>query len=312
MAASEINRLVLHGQPQAPRRMMPLNYFVQTRRALALWSDGPPCPEWVARRRTHLHGITVPSLAFQSDRDFLWLVYVDASLAEEEFRLLEEVVEERFEFVVVPIHGRPTPEALEAPILERTSPGSLVATARLDSDDGFADGYVASTKAKLRTAKPPLAIDFPDGVMVDSSVGIPLHRPYAKSAFQTVLAEVSNEGRVITGLHFDHSRTDEFLPYHAFRTPTPQWFVSLHGDNTSSRAFGVPKPADVVPSHLRAGLGVRESSRVERAAYLAWCGARYGRSLFAEGDIRRRLRHAALAIPARGVGGHAQTRDLLP
>ncbi len=292
-----------------PEEIVALNYFVQTRWALALWSDAPPESEWVARRRTHLHGVTVPSLAAQTDNDFLWLVYVDASLADHEARLLERAVGGRFQFVVVPVHGRLSPEAIEAPILERTSPGSLVATARLDSDDGFSEGFIASTRAELRTASPPLAIDFPDGVMVDRSVGIPLQRPYAKSPFQTVLAEVSVDGRVLTGLHFDHSRTDELLPYHAFRTQKPQWFMSLHGDNTSSRAFGIPRSADIVPGHLRAGLGVRESTRLERATYLAKRGARYGRSLLAEGGIRRRLRHAAMAIPAPRAFGHAETRN---
>lgn len=271
-------------------------FFVLTRWALALWSDAPPDEGWVEQRRQLLLEVTVPSLLMQTDREFTWLIYVDARYADKERELLARRLGRDLDFEVVPVVGQLTQEVIEAPILERCRNCSWVATARLDSDDGYGPEFVERSKSELASHSPPVSIDFPEGVMVDADRGIPLRRPYLHSAFQLMLSEVKND-RVMTGLHYDHTRVAEHVPHMPVKTATPQWLVAIPGANTSSRAFGVPQPARIVPTHLREGLRVKETSPMERWQYFAERSLVYARSLLSDGDSWARLRRAQQAIP---------------
>ena len=82
------------------------------------------------------------------------------------------------------------------------------------------------------------------------------------------------------------------------RTASTQWFASVHGGNVGNRPYGVPKPASVVPKHLRTGLGVTETTRLTRSLYFSERLAANLRSVLSEGDAWGRLRRASRAIPA--------------
>lgn len=273
-------------------------FFVQTRWALALWTEEPPDDRWVEQRRRLLLDVTAPSLLMQADLEFVWLIYVASRYADREREILQSRLGGDLEFEVVSVEGPLTQTAVEQPLLARCRPGTWVATARLDSDDAYGPEFVKNAKAELAAYAPPVSIDFPEGVMVDAKRGIPLRRPYPHSAFQVMLSEVGDSG-LTTGLHFDHTRIAKHVPYVPLASTSPQWFVAIHEVNTSSRAFGVPQPASIVPEYLRSGLQVKETSAIQRWAYFAERSLAYARSLVSEGDFRARIRRARLAIPSR-------------
>lgn len=284
---------------QVPRTGTPATvtrHFVLTRHALA-HGGRPPSADWVLARRELLTRATANSLLHQSTQAFEWLVFVDESMAEEETAYLDKEVGGALGWRVVAVSLEEAREgrAFWARSLGTLREGDRLVTTRLDSDDALHPDFIRTVGQIAATASSPTSIDLVCGAFVDSKVGIPLTRPYKASPFQSLVESVSATSPARTVMWHSHPDLPAHFPYRPVRTPVPMWFVSVHGGNLGNRAYGRPRPAEVVPRHLHEALGVRPSSSFERS--------RYGLRILA--DYSARFARPSTAVPAaRTLGGH--------
>lgn len=276
-----------------------MQHFVLTRHAIA-YNGRPPSVEWVHRRRNLLVHLAANSLMHQTVNSFEWLVFVDSALADEEADFLSQSVGSALTWRVVPvsdIDGRGG-KTLWVESLGPLSEGQRVVTTRMDSDDTLHPTFIEAVGNIARGITTPTAVDMVSGAFVDSSAGIPLTRPYRASPFQSLVEVAVQDLPVVTVMARPHPDLPQSFPYLPVTTPHPMWFVSVHGGNIGNRAFGRPRPADVVPDHLRQALGVRRATPPERWIYGMRIAREYSRR-FVEPGLARQA--------AQTLAGHLST-----
>ena len=171
-------------------------------------------------------------------------------------------------------------------------------TTRMDSDDALHPKFIEAVGSIAKNVATPTAVDLVSGAFVDSRVGIPLTRPYRGSPFQSLVEVAVRDSPVVTVMTHPHPDLPQSFPYLPLTTPHPMWFVSVHGGNIANRAFGLPRPAEVVPDHLRQALRVRRATKLERGIY----GMRIAR------EYCRRFLDPKMARPAAlALAGHLFT-----
>lgn len=246
-----------------------------------------------------MSGITAKSLKHQSSQAFKWLVFVDVSLAEGEADYLSQEVGTSLDWEVVAV----SPDEVQRGDFWRRSLGALgdndrIVTTRVDSDDAIHPRFIETVAEIAANAPAPTSVDLVHGAFVDSAVGIPVTRPYRASPFQSLVEVVSPASPVLTVMAHQHPDLPRLFAYLPVDTGSPMWFVSVHGDNIANRAYGRPRPASIVPLHLRQPLGVRDSTRFEQWRY----GLRLARSYTA------RFARPQTMVPAlRTLAGHLST-----
>lgn len=113
-------------------------------------------PEWLERRLGLFQEFCLPSVNGQSDKNFLWLIAVDARVPADFVGRLSQVVGESGSIIVIRTNQR---FSLNAAMGPTQTPLEHV-TIRLDSDDSIARDFVAKVRKHSRLG---MVLNFPVG-----------------------------------------------------------------------------------------------------------------------------------------------------
>lgn len=290
---------------------MTIRHFVLTRHAIA-HKGSPPSADWVRARRALLSAVTANSLKHQSSQAFEWLVFVDVSLAEGEADYLAQQVGGTLNWRVVAVSSEEVQDgnAFWGRALGAFRDTDRLVTTRVDSDDAVHPEFIETVAKIAAGVAAPTSVDLVRGAYVDSTVGIPLTRPYRASPFQSLVEVVSASSPLQTVMAHPHPDLPQFFTYLPVDTRYPMWFVSVHGGNIANRAYGRPRPAAVVPLHLRAPLGVRDSTRFEQWRYGLQVAKEYSARFTKPTSVLPAARTLAGHLGTLGQGGRNSTGEL--
>lgn len=185
---------------------------------------------WLRSRMDLFERYCVPSVAAQTNQNFVWLIYFDP---QSPHWLLERIEEYRAKGTFVPVF-RPTFDATELVADIRSvvgEPRSELITTNLDNDDGLAVDFVE----RLQAGPPPperTALYFSRG-LIKSPEGLYL-RVDRRNAFCSVREAWLAPGTCWLDWH---DLLPRHMPVQEIGGP-PGWLQVVHGKNVSNRVLG--------------------------------------------------------------------------
>ena len=204
-------------------------HFILTRYALQM--DGRPLPsiKWLAHRRRLFEAYTLPSVARQTVRNFVWLVFVDHRMTSvldacEEWRkvcpqLVPVVTTEGWDNFNATMR-----EAIRAHL---PSDATHVITTRLDNDDAIAPDFVALVQAECRGEPETRFVNFEVGENLDTQSGRRNPHPHPCNMFVSAIEPAATFQGVLTWAH----NTIEQIG-HVYRITAPgRWTHLVHPYN---------------------------------------------------------------------------------
>lgn len=203
-------------------------------------------PDWLATRFQLFEEFCLPSVAAQSSRDFIWIIYFDKdtpqAFKDRIATLQREVRFEAYYTGLFPASGWPRS------LVEVLGPlPPVVLTSRLDNDDALAVDYMARTRAAAEMHAPALAAGPvpPTG----PRVGIVLTNGFIRSpsgayaithdcnAFTSWLERTENPDTLMTAMGIAHMEAASAGPL--VQVPGPGgWLQVVHGGNVSNKVRG--------------------------------------------------------------------------
>jgi hypothetical protein len=188
-------------------------------------------PEWLASRFVLFEKYCLPSVAAQSNQDFIWLTYFDSQTP--------QVYRDRIER-----HARSYAnlrvkycDSFEVDLMQRdirseiVDPPQWLLTTRMDNDDGLHRDFVGTLQSHLRFEERE-ALNFPVGIILAGSKTY-LHRDESNPFF-SLCERYADFSTVWSAQHTDVARvfSTRQLP------PAPMWLQVVHGGNVSNKVRG--------------------------------------------------------------------------
>lgn len=215
----------------------PLTHVIQTRFNLATPGREDAIrnrPGWLEERFAMFEDICLPSIAAQTCKDFVWIIYFDKDTPQ----VFKDRVEKLREVVpFIPYYtGLFAAEGWNRSIgevLQDRTP--LLLTTRLDNDDALANDHIARVQdlAKQHASKAPLCINFTHGFIRS---GPAIYGVYHKSnAFFSRLCAWEDDMR--TAMSIVHLTISDHGAVIQADQPGA-WLQVVHGGNVSNKVRG--------------------------------------------------------------------------
>jgi len=199
-------------------------------------------PGWLEGRFDLFEGYCLPTMAAQTQQDYIWLILFDEHTPEwarERVRKCQQVRPFTALYLGHFDHGgwaRLVRAAIGDPV-----PGRLVVTSNLDNDDGLAADYIARVGecAAREWRGETLALNVPWGLVLARKR---LYLHYHRSCAFTNMVEADDEGMVTTKA-WRHNDLPFVLPLIQIGGQ-PGWLQVVHGNNVSNKVRGkvIDKP----------------------------------------------------------------------
>ena len=214
---------------------MEAEHLILTRFSVRAARDTPPHPaEWLEYRLGLFAAYCLPGLAAQSDPDFAWLVFCDASTPRWCLDRLaaqaRDVPQMRIELTSpgTSAVGRVAP----APCAER-----VLVTTRIDSDDGSSVDLVERIGAYREpfdaSGLDSAALNFSRGLKLDHATGRVFETFHPQSPHLTLFERLAPGRPPVTAQSGNHGRMQEAHVLHTDAGP-PAWIQVVHGGNLSN------------------------------------------------------------------------------
>lgn len=230
--------------------MHPFAHFILTRFNVPLKFDLPPRRQlqhmgvnegWLTRRFELFERICLFSVARQTEGDFHWLVFMDATTP--------TAYQDRMALLAAhhpflrPIYcAEFTEETVLSEIRRREEPECIRITTRIDNDDAIHPRMIAQVRALTR--KHLRHMDLHRGFFVSFPIGCCEHAGdfyLHRYRFNPFTSFVSSQDCAKTVLGIDHRYIAELAPV-VFRFCRPMWCQVIHGENVSNALRGVYWP----------------------------------------------------------------------
>lgn len=227
-------------------------HFVLTRfNVRSFYHVSEPTTEWLQARLELFQRFCLPALASQTNRQFVWLVFVD-HLSPDWFRQeIEELGKGIFETVYV--EGAFTPETVSLEVSARADTPYILTT-RIDNDDAVAKDFIEAIQRCFECQ------DFEFLNLVSGAqyaAGKAYLRPYTKNPFLT-LVEKASDTPPSTVFVEHHFRVDEKGPVRNVRTSHPMWLQVIHGGNVLNEIVGLRVPGKPLAGHFGCDLNFQD------------------------------------------------------
>lgn len=231
---------------------LPLTHVIQTRFNLATPGREDAIrnrPGWLEERFAMFEDICLPSIAAQTCKDFIWIIYFDKDTP--------QVFKDRIEGLrqIVPFipyyTGLFAAEGWNRSIGEVVQARTpLLLTTRLDNDDALANDYIARAQsvAQQNANRTPLCINFAHGFIRSGPAIYDVHHP--SNAFFSRLCAWDDDMR--TAMSILHMTIADHGAVVQVEQPGA-WLQVVHGGNVSNKVRGRR-----VPTHRVDGLFARE------------------------------------------------------
>ena len=219
-------------------------HFVLTRfNVRSFYHTAEPTDEWLHGRLGLFRKFCLPCLANQTNRNFIWLVFVDSLSPKWFLTEMLKLGEGIFEMVVVV--GAFTPATISTEVSLRTDT-NYVLTTRLDNDDAVADDFI-ETIQRFFDGQVFEFLNLVNGAQY--TPGKAYLRPYTKNPFLTLVENITtNPPSTVFVEH--HYRVDEKGPVRNIRTSHPMWLQIIHGGNVLNEVVGLRVPGKWLATHF--------------------------------------------------------------
>lgn len=241
--------------------MQPYAHFILTRFNVRMpgWAVTPD-DAWLRQRFDLFERYCLPSVKAQSNQDFKWLVFFDATTPECHRARVRQYV--RYEnFVPVFVSEFTSVQTTRAIQQQLPDVPQYLITSRLDNDDALAPNYVRLLQSQF-CEQTSQFINFAYGYVWDGS------RLYLRrlpcNAFIAMIERYEGFRTVWCTEHQRARQVGEVLEVKA----PPSWLVVIHGNNVGNRAFGARRPREHLMRYfpfLDPGTPHREPSLLEWA-----------------------------------------------
>jgi len=196
--------------------------------------------EWLDERLELFERYCLPSVAYQTEQRFVWLVLLDEATDAETVRRLEghRTKVKQLALVYLPIvRNRAT---LARPVVERAGPEpGLLVTTRLDNDDALHEEALAEIRRHAVDRQGFLNLRL--GFVTDGVRAQPVslrHGPFLS------LVEPRGPGRVRTVHGSPHTQVARIAPVRQIESQ-PLWLRVVHGRNVRNVAFEEQTARDI-------------------------------------------------------------------
>ncbi len=212
---------------------MALQHFILTRFNIA--SSGREArirtrDGWLDQRFALFEKYCLASVTSQSDGDFEWLIYFDASTPPE-YRNRLDLLRAQFSFEPLFIQDF-SAQMAKSDVAERIRPGTdRLLTTRLDNDDAIATDFVEQLRREARASKDSTLLSFPRGYSLKGK-SLFEARDLA-NPFISLLEDIDDFRTVWFDQH------QQMLGHWPVRTINSRaWVQVVHGANVSNRLKG--------------------------------------------------------------------------
>jgi hypothetical protein len=196
---------------------------------------GSPDLAWLESRFEIFRDICLPSVAAQSDQNFVWLLYFDENTPSDYLSRIRDVISPYPHFRVV-LCGAFDDEARARCILSELSADTQwLLTTRLDNDDGWRRDFVERLHAALRFEGRE-CLNFTSGLIW--SQGLTLLYRHRSNAFISMLEPVESFRTVWCVQHLE---LDQVAPIRQIDAP-PAFIQVIHTRNRSNKPRGARVP----------------------------------------------------------------------
>lgn len=211
------------------------SHFVLTRFNIASPGREAPIrnsPGWLERRFALFEQYCLPSMAAQTARDFVWLIYFDENTPQQFRNRIERARGEcaftpRF---VGPFSVEQAKDDVQAIL---SGPHDLVLTTRLDNDDAVSNDFITRIRNAAEGAESGTVLNFTYGLAMNAG------RIYTASdhsnPFTTMVErQVSRPQTVWSAQHHELGQKYRVIQIEA----PPVWLQVVHGENVTNRIRG--------------------------------------------------------------------------
>jgi hypothetical protein len=229
---------------QTTRLKRKLSYALLTRFNVRIMNRSVPNREWMLHRISLFEEFCLPSVANQTDQDFVWLIFIDKDTDPDLLqRIMALKVVRPFELCLT--EGGRRRHFIRPAVKQYIPRADYLVSTRLDNDDAIGKYFIADVKACV-TGSTRLWINFRCGLVLsdgglykatqESNPFLSLIEPFLK--FRTAFAK-------------GHNRADSLAPIHE-PSARPAWMKIIHGQNICNqvRSDYIPVGPDQVSDLL--------------------------------------------------------------
>lgn len=198
---------------------------------------------WCERRYRLIRSITLPSVLRQRHKTFRWVIFFDTEINEPIQKTLDLIAPHKN--ILCIFHNnrfgmaRNFAKAMPDEVVKLASPGNLICTTRLDTDDALHEDFMVVLNREVSKAKdkPVPASGIAFNVPVGSQrVGDRLFSyVYDQNPFLSVLEDPAH-GAVVTAMGFAHFAARERMEVRQILDRRPLWMQVIHDNNAENAA----------------------------------------------------------------------------
>lgn len=218
-------------------------------------------PEFLSRRFALFEQICLPSIAAQTNRDFIWLMLLDAALPTQ-FRQRVEKYCSIAQLVPVYIKSRETLlDSVRQVVREHTDQDcKYLITTSLDSDDAISKDFLQLVQNQFRKQEFEF-VNFPFGYLYRVGEQKLYLREWLTSPFHTLIE--SYQGDFKTVLEYGHTEISNYNNCQVIAEPV--WLMVAHGNNvrTNFDVSAAWQPLNRLSSNFAVDLNFPRSSKLK-------------------------------------------------
>lgn len=213
-------------------------HFLLTRFNVRLnWAKREPTQDWLRRRIELFERFCLPSVRGQSVQDFRWLVFFDPQSP----RFLKERIERWRKYPNFrPYFTDAFNSNLVSQAVSEQSAAEFVITSRLDNDDAISRDFIERVQENFNGQE----LEFINFLFGYSFKRGRVYRvKFTSNSFISLIEKKPSQGRIRTVLcgGIPHGQLATLGPIKNL-AGAPGWMIVVHGENLSSRVWGVREP----------------------------------------------------------------------
>ena len=210
--------------------------------------------QWMQNRLELFAGYCVPTIANQSERNFIWRIYCDQQTRPpflDEIRKLTAALP-MVQLVLVSDFDHLLNDLREL-LAQVTTP--FIITSRLDNDDGLGPHFISDVQ-KHFVEEDKRIINFTKGVLYDHHRGVLNEiRDSRRNHYGSLIEKVNNEGELITVVGYPHGIPPKDSSIDNVDTRFA-WLKIIHERNMVSKTNGIP----LLQENIRAHFNLKEKA----------------------------------------------------